>query len=125
MYNILFFFPRNTQYQTHLISEPWICGSIALYDQSLQYQVPIFTAEVLFRYPLVGRILFRQPRDLPNADTTILVEYLVHADGAQINNTEGHRWAIHDQKVGKDFYNWTARCLSAGQVYNDFKVSLF
>lgn len=47
---------------------------------------------------------------------------MIHADGSQINNTGEHRWAIHDLPPGKDFYNWTARCMSAGGVYNPYKV---
>lgn len=29
---------------------------------------------------------------------------------------------IHDNPPGKDFYNWTARCLSAGRPYNPYKI---
>lgn len=118
----LIFFFRNTQYQTDVISEPWICGGITLYEPNFEYQKQIFTAEVLFRYPIVGRIIFRQPKDEPLADTTVLMEYLVHADGSNLNNSADHRWAIHDQPPGKDFYNWTGRCLSAGDVFNTYKV---
>lgn len=32
------------------------------------------------------------------------------------------RWMIHDNPPGKDFYNWTSRCLSAGSPYNPYKV---
>lgn len=115
---------RNTQYPTsEILSEPWICGTIHQYEKDFQYQKPIFTAQVIFRYPTVGRILFRQPKEEPWADTTMLIEYLVHADGASLNNTADHRWAIHDTPPGKDFYNWTARCLSAGAIYNPYKVN--
>lgn len=117
-----FFYYRNTQYTTEITPEPWICGNVALYEKNFKYQKPMFTAQVIFRYPTVGRILFRQPRDEPWADTTILTEYLVHADGANLNNSAEHRWAIHDFPPGKDFYNWTGRCLSAGPVYNPHKV---
>lgn len=33
------------------------------------------------------------------------------------------RWMVHDNPPGKDFYNWTGRCLSAGSPYNPHKVS--
>lgn len=95
-----------------------------MYEIDFKYQKAIFTAQVIFRYPTVGRILFRQARDEPWTDTSILVEYLVHADGANLNNSAEHRWAIHDLPPGKDFYNWTGRCLSAGPVYNPYKVSV-
>ncbi|KAK9881797.1 hypothetical protein WA026_017312 [Henosepilachna vigintioctopunctata] len=113
---------KNTQYPDKIPQEPWICGSINLYESNFLYQKQIFTAEVLFRYPTVGRLLFRQIKDEPWADTSILIEYLVHADGASLNNSFGHRWAIHEFPPGKDFYNWTGRCLSSGQVYNPFQV---
>lgn len=98
------------------------CGTLVMYDQRSSYQTAMSTAEVLFRYPIVGRVLFRQPRDQPWADTTIIVEYLIHADGATVNNTDSHRWAVHSQPPGKDFYNWTARCQSTKDVFNPYKV---
>lgn len=82
----------------------------------------MFTAQVILRYPLVGRVLLRQPKDEPWTDTTILFEYLVHADGSNLNNSFEHRWAIHDNPPNQDFYNWTGRCLSAGKVYNPYKI---
>lgn len=100
----------------------YTCGTLTLYDESTHYQTAMFTAEVLFRYPIVGRILFRQPRDEPWVDTSIIVEYLIHADGSTLNKSIDHRWAIHHHPPGKDFYNWTARCLSAGDIYNPYKV---
>lgn len=101
------------------------CGTLTLYDPSTLYQTAMSTAEVLFRYPIVGKIIFRQPRDEPWVDTSIIVEYLIHADGSTLNNSIGHRWAIHHHPPGKDFYNWTARCLSTGDVYNPYKVNNF
>ncbi|CAH0597827.1 unnamed protein product [Chrysodeixis includens] len=93
-----------------------ICGTILLYEADTEYQTPMSSAQVVFRYPLVGRVVFRQPQDRPWEDTTIIVESLVHADGASVNNTGEHRWAIHEHAPGADYYNWTARCLSAGRV---------
>nr|BBG74654.1 superoxide dismutase 6 [Tribolium castaneum] len=114
---------KNTQYpKGEILSEPWICGGIALYEPNFRYQKPIFTAEVIFRYPTVGRVLMRQVRDEPWSDTSILVEYLVHADGAALNNSKDHRWAIHEEPPGKDFYSWKERCLSSGQIYNPYKI---
>lgn len=54
-----------------------------------------------------------------------MIEYLVHADGAQLNNSADHRWSINELPPGKDFYDWQNRCLSAGNVYNPYKVSIF
>ncbi|XP_011873780.1 PREDICTED: uncharacterized protein LOC105565305 [Vollenhovia emeryi] len=102
---------------------PWVCGAFTPYTPHTDWQMPMYTAEVVFRYPIVGRILFRQPRDDPEMDTTIIIEHLVHADGNAINNTADHRWMIHDNPPGKDFYNWTSRCVSAGSPYNPYKVN--
>lgn len=105
------------------VREDHTCATLGLYQPNKRYQTPMFTAQVLFRYPIVGRILFRQPKDDPLADTTIITEYLIHADGSTMNTSEAHRWAIHHEPPGKDFYNWTGRCLSAAHVYNPFKVT--
>lgn len=93
-----------------------------MYDKRSSYQIPMLTLQVLFRYPIVGRVIFRQPRDEPWTDTTIIVEYLIHADGSTQNTSTDHRWAIHSEGIGKDFYNWTGRCLSTRDVYNPHKV---
>jgi hypothetical protein len=114
---------KNTQYpKSGVLSEPWICGGISLYESNFLYQKPIFTAQIIFRYPTVGRMLMRQVKDEPWGDTSVLVEYLVHADGAALNNSANHRWAIHDQPPGKDFYSWKERCLSAGAIYNPYSI---
>lgn len=102
--------------------EIFACGTFELYDLRSGYQTAMTSAEVLFRYPVVGRVLFRQPRDEPWTDTTILVEYLIHADGSTLNNTETHRWGVHAEPHGQDFYNWTARCVSAKDIFNPYKV---
>ncbi|CAH2230559.1 jg8887 [Pararge aegeria aegeria] len=93
-----------------------ICATILSYEYGTEYQTQMSTAQVTFRYPLVGRAILRQPLERPWEDTTIIIESMVHADGASINNTFEHRWAIHENPPGKDYYNWTARCLSAGKV---------
>ncbi|XP_066247756.1 uncharacterized protein Rsod [Euwallacea similis] len=114
---------KNTQYPTsEVVAEPWICGAISLYESNFKYQRQIFTTEVIFRYPTVGRMIMRQVKDEPWADTTVMLEYLVHADGAQLNNSADHRWALHESPPGKDFYDWQNRCLSAGDVYNPYKI---
>lgn len=33
------------------------------------------------------------------------------------------RWSINAHPPGKDFYDWQNRCISAGDVYNPYKVS--
>lgn len=52
----------------------WACATITLYQENRQYQMPMVAAQVHFRYPIVGKILFRQPRDEPLHDTIIIIE---------------------------------------------------
>lgn len=112
----------NRSVPTDLSSVTWTCGTLLLYDPRTSYQVPMTTLEIQFRYPIVGRILFRQPQEQSWLDTTMLIEYLIHADGSTLNTTHGHRWAIHSEGPGKDFYNWTGRCLSTKDIYNPYQV---
>ncbi|XP_068153414.1 uncharacterized protein Rsod [Drosophila tropicalis] len=100
----------------------WGCSTINQYQKNGLYQQAMFTAQVLFRYPVVGRVILRQAEEQPWQDTTVLFEYLIQADGSTQNSTHDHRWAIHNNAPGKDFYDWQQRCLSAGNVYNPFKV---
>ncbi|XP_064552755.1 uncharacterized protein Rsod [Drosophila montana] len=100
----------------------WGCSPLNQYQRNGVYQQPMFTAQVLFRYPIVGRVIFRQAAEQPWQDTTVLFEYLIQADGSTQNSTYEHRWAIHSNAPGKDFYDWQQRCLSAGGVFNPFKV---
>lgn len=110
----------------HFSSEgdAWLCGTLTPYRvvASSAWKLPLTTAVVSFRYPVVGRVLIRQPAERHWADSTVLIEYLVHADGTSTNNTDQHRWAVHQHKPGKDFYDWQNRCLSTGPVYNPHKV---
>lgn len=61
------------------IKIPWVCGTLMRYKSNAYNApaIPMFTASVIFRYPIVGSIVFRQPRDQPWVDTTVIVEYLV------------------------------------------------
>ncbi|XP_015118809.1 uncharacterized protein LOC107042324 [Diachasma alloeum] len=101
---------------------PWICSTISQHLSQTAGQMPMLTAQAVFKYPLVGRILFRQPQNEPESDTAIIIENLIHADGSALNNSAEHRWMIHNNPPGKDYYNWTARCLSAGAPYNPHKI---
>lgn len=114
---------ENYSDSSDMVSLPWICTRLTAYNSgNEQWKVPMLTAEVVFRYPIVGRVIFQQPRHDPSSDTTVIVEYMIHADGTSQNNTEKHRWMIHEFPPGRDFYNWSGRCLSAGKTYNPFKV---
>ncbi|XP_026804205.1 uncharacterized protein LOC113547860 [Rhopalosiphum maidis] len=87
-----------------------------------QTKVAYLTSEAIFRYPLVGRIVFRQPIDIGATETIIIIESLVHADGTTLKDSDEHRWSINVQPPGKDFYNWMDRCKSAGPIYDPHKV---
>ncbi|XP_075237952.1 superoxide dismutase family protein Rsod [Lycorma delicatula] len=103
---------------------PWVCSTLINYQTgaNINQKVPMNTAQVIYRYPLAGRILMRQVAEDWTADTAILIEQLVHADGTSVNNTHDHRWGITENPPGKDFYNWTARCVSAGSTYDPYFV---
>ncbi|RZF36952.1 hypothetical protein LSTR_LSTR004640 [Laodelphax striatellus] len=102
---------------------PWICSSLVRYHHVDQEQkLPMKTVEALFRYPLAGRVVLRQPVEDGVADTSILIDQLVYSDGTSVNNTHEHRWGVTEHSPGKDFYNWTARCVSAGTTFDPFEV---
>lgn len=98
------------------------CGPLLPYTSDKKYLLPMETVEILYRYPIVGRILMRQPKDQPWDETVILFEYLILADGNTPVDSYDHRWGIHENPPGKDFYNWTARCVSAGKTFNPFRL---
>lgn len=54
-----------------------VCGTILLYEDGTEYQIQMSGAQVIFRYPIVGRVIFRQPLDQPWEDTTIIIESMV------------------------------------------------
>ena len=98
------------------VPKRWVCANIETNGQ-------IITAVAQFTYPIAGRIIFRQEMDNPFADTSVLVESLLYSDGSK-NDTRDHKWHVHVEEPGKDYFNWTGRCLSAGPHYNPYKVSM-
>lgn len=50
---------------------------------------------------------------------------LIHADGYNKNTTHNHRFAIHQDPPGKDFYSWQNRCSSTKQIFNPSKVNSY
>lgn len=117
-HNLPLFGPRSVVSRSLVVHDPagprWICSNFRPTTAQLR-------AAVTFRYPLVGELVFEQDADDPLADTSILVTRLVYSDGSR-NTTGDHRWAVYDDPPGRDFYNWTMRCVSAGQRYNPYKV---
>lgn len=71
---------------------PWMCSPLNLYLPDNTGQMPMLTAQVVYRYPIVGKIIFRQSQNDPQMDTTILIENLIHADGNALNNSASHRY---------------------------------
>lgn len=55
---------------------PWTCASFSRFVSDNGHKMAVVTAEAVFRYPLAGRVIFRQPRDDPYADTTVI--YIVY-----------------------------------------------
>ncbi|XP_054261582.1 uncharacterized protein LOC128985759 [Macrosteles quadrilineatus] len=103
------------------IEEPWVCSTLTRFTRH-NTKVPMATAEAIFRYPLAGRVIFRQPKEDWTSDTVVMVEQLVHADGTSLKTTQDHRWGVSMEPPGKDFYDWQNRCVSAGLPYDGFLV---
>ncbi|XP_037076792.1 uncharacterized protein LOC119097959 [Pollicipes pollicipes] len=97
-------------------NKPWICAN-------LQDTRKMVTAAAVFRFPLGGRVLFYQPEDEPEEDTTVLVEGLLFNDGS-MNGSDWHRWYVNELVPGADFRNWSGRCLSAGDHFNPYSVNV-
>lgn len=95
--------------------ERWICTNLG-------HSGSVVTAVATFVYPIVGRVVFRQEKDKPWSETTVMAE-LSYSDGTP-NNTMGHSWHVHSNPHGRDFYNWSRRCDSAGPLFNPFSVGL-
>ena len=93
----------------------WVCANIELEGADM------LTAVVQFVYPVAGRIFLRQDQSSPLADTMVYVEGLLYSDGSR-NATDGHKWHVHEDIPGKDFFNWTGRCLSAGKHFNPYQI---
>ena len=94
----------------------WVCANIELEHR------PMMTAVATFTYPVGGRVMFRQEMDNPLGDTSVFVEGLVYTDGTK-NYTADHRWHVHTDIPGKDYFNWTGRCLSAGSHFNPYRIT--
>lgn len=69
----------------------WICSNIVPYASQTGGPLSVQTAQAVFHYPIVGRVIFRQVENEPDSDTTIIVEKLIHADGRSTNNSADHR----------------------------------
>ncbi|XP_046342828.2 uncharacterized protein LOC124123706 [Haliotis rufescens] len=93
----------------------WICANIN--DVS-----PRSVAIATFKFPIIGKIMFSQSMDDPMSDTWIFGE-LNYADGTA-NPSTGHRWSLHENKVGDDAMKTSGRCASVGPISNPFRVNM-
>lgn len=91
----------------------WICATIGYPDS-------VITAEAKFFYPVYGKVIFRQLEDSPFSETTVFAD-LSYSDSTT-NSSTHHAWNIYESPAGRDFYNWSRRCSSAGEQFNPFDV---
>lgn len=95
-------------------AEVWACATLEPIGEQL-------FAEARFHFPTVGRIQFSQARGQPHAPTGVLVEvYNPNGAGAP---SEGHAWRLHQGPTMGDFYNWSARCQSVGDLFDPLGAS--
>lgn len=120
-FNILFkFYFSNTHSG---IEEPWLCEILVpVAHVKSNIKLPMVTAEVIFQYPVAGRIVFRQLANQEYSDTIIIVESLLYSDGSVEADSFHHNWTINEMPPTKDYYSWENRCYSSGPVFNPFKV---
>ncbi|XP_065226507.1 uncharacterized protein Rsod [Planococcus citri] len=105
------------------VEEPWLCGVLSPFlNENSDIKLPMVTAEVIFQYPISGKILFRQLANQEYSDTVVIVESLLYSDGSTELDTSHHNWTINEKPPGKDYYSWQNRCFSAESVFNPFKL---
>ncbi len=88
---------------------------------SIGYPTQQKTVKAVFTSPAVGKVVFRQDVDNPNADTSIYIE-MAYADGT--GTTYGHNWHVHKAAVGNDYTTQDKRCASCEGHFNPFGVQL-
>lgn len=91
----------------------WICSTIG-------YSDAVVTAVAVFHYPIYGKVIMRQLVDNPFSETSVFAD-LSYSDSS-VNDTDHHAWNIFSLPPGRDFYNWSRRCISAGDQFNPFEV---
>ncbi|XP_033633034.1 uncharacterized protein LOC117294642 isoform X1 [Asterias rubens] len=88
---------------------------------SIGYPTQQKTVKAVFTSPAVGKIVFRQDVNNPDADTSIYIE-MAYADGT--GTTYGHNWHVHKTAVGNDYTTKDKRCASCEGHFNPFGVRL-
>lgn len=89
--------------------DPWVCSNLMYADESVSL------AAATFHYPVVGRVYFQQLANDPSSETSVLVE--VYNPNSE-RDSENHNWALHLRPAMADFYNWSERCASVGEIYD-------
>ncbi|XP_037282961.2 uncharacterized protein LOC119175975 [Rhipicephalus microplus] len=79
---------------------------------------PTVVGKATFHYPVSGQVFLRQDADDEQSETAVLVKF----DPYGFNDTTQYKLQVHERRPGRDFYNWTARCVSAGDVFDPLKV---
>lgn len=95
--------------------DPWVCATLNYVDK------PVSLAVATFYYPVIGRISFQQLSNDPHSETGVLVE--VYNPNSE-KSSEGHNWLVHLKPAMSDFYNWSQRCQSTGEVYDPILSSI-
>lgn len=94
--------------------DPWVCSSLNFVDESVKLAV------ATFYYPVIGQISFHQLSEEAHTETGVLVE--VYNPNSE-KSSDGHDWMIHLKPAMADFYNWSQRCESSGEIYDPLQVS--
>lgn len=79
---------------------------------------PTLVARAVFHYPVSGEVLLRQDAQDPQSETAVYLKL----DPFGFNDTIQYKLVLHQRRPGRDFYNWTMRCVSAGDTYDPLKV---
>ncbi|XP_050049354.2 uncharacterized protein [Dermacentor andersoni] len=79
---------------------------------------PTVVGKATFHFPVSGQVFLRQDANDHQSETAVLVKF----DPYGFNDTTQYKLQVHERRPGRDFYNWTARCVSAGDVFDPLKV---
>lgn len=75
-----------------------------------------------FDKPIQGQIIFKQPKNRCNDDTSIYFE--ISRSGENENTTYNHEWAIHRNPIFTD-NNWsTSSCSQTDQMFNPYNKTI-
>lgn len=96
-------------------AESWVCATLQPIEEPMNY------AAARFYYPVVGKIIFAQSSADQHAPTGVNIE-VYNPNGER--DTDNHNWLVHMKPAMSDFYNWSQRCESVGDVYDPILASV-